>query len=468
MLFFVSKFNKLLFSIFIIYLNISNIIIGHIFIHWGYSDANIGPRIGVAAISPEHETMEYLMTYIDYRDILLCTYTFLILLLLYKFLVHFKHSFKIMKFLGLIIATAMISAVSFHSNPLTIIEPFSIPYKFTKAMEYDKYYDLRTKYLNSQKKISLIDKNLIYDKIIVIQGESVNKHHMSIYNYDKNTTPFLTFLKSKDNFYVFNAIAPSNLTEYSIPIFYSKANVNNFAKLFTHSRSIVGDFKNHKYKTYWISNQGAAGKGNTSIGSIATEANIYYFVNLDHKNAKPDEVLLHYLDNIKGNSNKEMYLIHLMGSHSKYTKRYTNNFVLFESASNIIEEYDNTIYYTDHILKEIFTYFTEKFSNKKLLFVYISDHGDVISEEKFGHGFLPPFKDEYDVPFVIYSSIENDRLDKLYQENKKRYFNLENLNYMIEYVSGLSDDNNISYSSDVFAIDPKNIFDYNKLKFYKQ
>ncbi len=80
---------------------------------------------------------------------------------------------------------------------------------------------------------------------------------------------------------------------------------------------------------------------------------------------------------------------------------------------------------------------------------------------------MPPYKDEYDVPFVIYSSIKNPRLDELYKENKKGYFNLENFNYITNYISGISDENNISYSSNIFALEPKNIFNYNNIEFYK-
>ncbi len=467
MLFAIPKFSKLLFSIFIIYLNLMNVVIGHIFIHWGYAHVDIGPRIEVAAESPKYETLEYLMTYIDYKDMLLGLYSFFVLVLLYKFLVHFKHSFKVIKFLGFIATISIIVAVSLHKNPVKESEPFNIPYQCIEAVNRVQLYDLRKKYLNSLKNISIESKKSIYDKIIIIQGEAVNKHHMSIYNYDKNTTPFLSTLKDQDNLYVFNGIAPTNQTRYSVPIFYTKANVQDFADLFSKSISIVSDFKNHQYKTYWISNQGRTAKHDSNIESMAQEADVKYFENERYENVKNDKVLLSYLDNMKINSRKEMYFIHLQGSHFKYSERYPNDIVLFRNATTIKEQYDNTIYYTDYILQNIFKYFKNKFHNKKILFVYTSDHGEVVSEDKHGHGYLPPFKDEYDIPFVIYSNIENDRIDELYQSNQKRYFNLENLNYMIEYISGINDDNNVSYSSDVFAIDPKNIFDYDKLEFYK-
>ena len=431
--------------------------------HWGYCNADIGPRIEVFAASPAYETLEYLKTYIDYRDVLLFVYIFVVLFLLYKFLAHYKHSFKIVKSLSfIIVAMALLLDHCYLRNS----EPFNIPEKFIRAEMHSQIYLERTKYLAGLKWKYIQNDHSIYDKIVVIQGESVNKHHMAIYNYDKNTTPFFSSLKVQNKLYVFNAIAPANQTQYSVPILHTKANVHNFAEAFIHSLSIISEFKMHKYKTYWISNQGQAGEHDSSIASMAQEADVHHFENMNVNTAKPDEVLLSYINHLQNSSKKEMYLIHLIGSHFDYNKRYSYKHILFKKPSNITEEYDNTIFYTDYILKSIFTYFTNKFPNQKILFVYISDHGEVVNEKKYGHGFLPPFKDEYEIPFVIYSNVKNSRIDELYKNNKQGVFNLENLNYMIEYISGISDKNNISYSKDVFSLDPKNIVDYNKLPFY--
>ncbi len=466
-LFFIAKFSKLLFLIFIIYINLSNIIIGHIFFHWGYNNVDIQPRIDVALISPVYESYEYLKAYFDYRDILLVVYTIFVLFLTYIFIRHFKHSFKILKFLAFVLSTAIIIAAVFYRNPLMDIEPFSIPYKCVKSTTYSKLFKERSKYLRTHQIPIQITKNQsIYDKVVIIQGESANKHHMSIYGYDKNTTPYLSNLKTKGKLYIFNTIAPSNQTKYSIPIFYTKASVHNYKNAFLHSLSILSDFKISGYKTFWISNQGETGSTDTSVSSIAKEADITHFKNTYTYQAKPDEKILRYLDKITDNTNKEMYVFHLMGSHSYYKDRYTKNVNLFKNPKNLLEEYDNTIYYTDYIIKGI----ANKFKDHKVLIIYVSDHGEVVSENKGqrnGHGYFPPYKDEYDIPFVIYSSVSNDRIEELYNNNKKGYFNLENLNYMIEYMSGIRNDSNISYSSDVFSLKPKNIFDYDKLKFYK-
>ena len=178
--------------------------------------------------------------------------------------------------------------------------------------------------------------------------------------------------------------------------------------------------------------------------------------------------MISYLNENKTNSQNELYVLHLIGSHIQYKMRYTKEHMLFTNPIDLEEEYDNTLYYTDYIIKRVFNYFLQRFPNEKILFVYISDHGEVVSKNKFGHGFFSPYKDEYDVPFLVYSNIKNSRIDTLYQKNKNRYLNLENLNYMIDYISGIRNDLNISYSNKVFSLEPENLFNYDDLKLYKE
>jgi heptose-I-phosphate ethanolaminephosphotransferase len=224
----------------------------------------------------------------------------------------------------------------------------------------------------------------------------------------------------------------------------------------------VTNFKANDYETYWISNQGRLGKNDSPISSMANEAKITIFANLNYLDAKTDEVILDYLNKLQKNNKKEMMLVHIMGSHSDYINRYKNETALFKNTKNIVEQYDNSIHYTDTILSQIY----ERYKNEKLLLIYISDHGENINMENNGHGFLPPFKDEYMVPFVIYSNVKNPRLNELSKDNKKGYFNLENLNYMVQYISGISNHKNISYSHDVMAVEPSHIYDFDKLEFY--
>jgi glucan phosphoethanolaminetransferase (alkaline phosphatase superfamily) len=135
-----------------------------------------------------------------------------------------------------------------------------------------------------------------------------------------------------------------------------------------------------------------------------------------------------------------------------------------KNSKNIIEQYDNTIFYTDTILQKIYN----KFRDSKLLLIYVSDHAEVVNINKNGHGFLPAYKDEYEIPLVVYSSLKNNRLNKLKILNKQSIFNMESFNKFIEYTVGIDENiSNISTSSNVFTLDPVNIIDYNNLNRFK-
>lgn len=295
-------------------------------------------------------------------------------------------------------------------------------------------------------------------------GEAVNKKHMGVYDYNISTTPFLSNLLQQKNSFKFDVIAPTNQTRFSVPIALTDATVKHFYDFIT-SKSIISDLKEYGYKTYWLSNQFVVGKHETYISSIASEADYIKISNSKYlygmSGVKFDIVLLDYLKQINLNNNdKEVYFFHLLGSHTQYSKRYPAAHALFSNPKNIIEEYGNTIFYTDHIINEIYN----KFKDKKLLLLYLSDHGEVVNIKKNGHGNFRPYQDEYDIPLIIHSSEHNEKLLKLKIENEKHLFNMEDFNHIVQYLTGI--DNNIteiSHNPKVFTVEPINIIDYREL-----
>ena len=462
-LFSISKFSKTLFSILVVFINISNIIIGHVSMHWGYYKADLSPRIETMMLSPKYEQLEYLNSFVDYRDVVLVLYTVVALGLLFKYLIHFKHDFKTLKRIGITVFVVLTIAFSPYHDHVEKPEPFSLLSKYFKIEKNstDKESILKRKaFLKSEHLVKKDDVNETYDKVVLILGESANKRHMGVYGYEVETTPYLSSLYKENKLTRLNAIAPTNQTAYSIPILLTKAHVSNFTNAYEHSHSIITDFNVQGYVSYWISNQGK--RGDSKIVTIADEADKQYFANQGYYiEAKPDQAILDILENISQNSKKELYIMHLIGSHGAYTHRYTSDHALYKIPENMIQEYDNTIYYTDYIIRRIIKHF----KNEKTLVIYVSDHSEVMRSDENGHGFLPAYQDEYEVPLLIYSTIENRRIDELVQRNHAKRINLENYSDMVRYISGLSNDQNISYSSKVFAVHPENVEDFDKLEF---
>jgi len=455
----ISLLNRWIYYIVYLYISILGFILVHISFHWGGVDSVVD-RIRVAVISPPQEMMEYIYSYLDLIDILVLLYLIVLNISLYqkKFLIT---SFKLK--IGISIFLSMIVFVVMSREPINLLSKTVEVYKSSKIIiDRREYLD---KFIVKKDN----SKNGFYDKIVVIQGESANRRFMNVYGYDIENTPFLTYEKNSDDyFYVFeNVLATINQTRYEIPLLYSSVKMDSFNTTFSKTVSIFTILKRFGYRTYWISNQGKIGEHETLVSSIASESDKYIFFNqLDYTHSKSDIVFLDYLNSLKLDNNKEFFVFHLIGSHSDYKMRYLDSKALYKNTDNILQEYVNSIFFTDYIIKNIFDKF--KKSDLKVLIIYLSDHGEVVSNRRHGHGFLPPYKDEYEIPFIIYSSHYNEKLEDLFRKNRKgTIINSEILDNIILYLDNIDDkiqlDNN---SSKVYSLEPTHIFDYNQLSIY--
>jgi len=466
-LFSVSFINRFLFiTLSSIFLLISTVFF-HLVNLWG--EDTIKSRIQAAYLSPTYESVEYISNFWGVSDYLLTGYLFVFALLSYLYIYKIRHQIRNIKKLSafLIILIILLSQkVWFFYDK----QPFLFIQALSDAGKWKYFVDKRLAYLEQRKSpLGLKNFNIKYDKIVLLLGESVNREHMGTYGYSKNTTPFLDDLLTKKNTYQFNyTISPANQTRYSIPLMLTDAHVNDFDK-FPSSSSIVSSFKDFGFKTYWFSNQYMAGMHDSYIATIASEASEVKIANYVYEQGGKadlnyDQVLIEYLNSTNFNiSAKEFYVLHLLGSHFQYNKRYPENYGLFPQPNNKVEAYDNSIKYTDEVLKKVHLFFQDS----KTLFIYVADHGQVVELNKSGHGFHnPSFSDEYNVPFLIYSNIDNPRLDDFYNEHKDSLINLENLKAIILHIIDFIPSSPLN-NSKVIAIDPINVIDYNSLELYR-
>jgi len=461
LLFLLSLVSKTAFSIVGIFVLVVNSAIFHILFHWG-KEIVLFERIQVALLSPPTEIKEYLQNNISSIDIVEFIYLFLGLFGFF-YLLKQKNRLKILRF-GAIVLLGLILFGLYQKSVLNKMIPFRYVEHYVMANSWKDQMIQRKEYIkqNFHKKVL---KSYLYDKVVVIVGESANKHHMSLYGYRYKTTKFLDSLSHTKSTIKLNVIAPANQTRFSVPLCLTDTKVEDFSKYFK-TKSIVTKFREVGYKTYWISNQFKVGEYDTYISSMANEANYQKIENLHYvlqqAKVQPDEVLLKEIDKVYKPKQKQLFVVHLMGSHAMYDKRYPKDKALFKDPKNVIQEYDNTIFYTDYVLKQLY----KRFKKDRVLFVYFSDHSEIPST-KLGHGFAPSYKNEYEIPLFIYSSVDNKKLAILKQKNKE-LINNESLASMVEYLAGLSKDLKLSYDTKVISVSPHRIVDYQKLKYYKK
>lgn len=430
-----------------------NVVFLHLEYRWGLRW--LGARIETALEAPFFEIISYLKSYFGRLEVVILLYAILSIVLVVYLLRKVKYSKKwyYLSFIG--IALTLIVAVARYDK-ITNLAPVKIVTSLISTQDRIENFKTRDKYL-AEYNYSTENCSVEYDNVVIVIGESATKHRMSSYGYGKVTTPFL----DSSSPFLLQAISPANLTRISVPIMLTSASVRNFSSFFK-SISIVSRLRECGYETFWMSSQAEMGSNETYIASIANEANHVYYLNKKFQSPDYDEGLIDELDRMKITEGKrKAFFFHLNGSHFDYSDRYPQSLVPFDSNS-IESRYDNSIYYTDMLLSKIYS----RFDKNNLLFIYISDHGEVVDNKIYGHGFSPAYKDEFDIPLAVWT-MKPDVMDE-FLRNSDFPINTESFNYFVEYLVGIRNTSPTSYNPKVISVKDDNLVDYFMLKTFSE
>ncbi len=121
---------------------------------------------------------------------------------------------------------------------------------------------------------------------------------------------------------------------------------------------------------------------------------------------------------------RQFILLHLTGSHGPaYYKKYPGSFTVFTpvcdtvqvqdcSQQSLINAYDNTIAYTDHLLAELAKMLAAEGDAVQAAVLYVPDHGESLGEQGlYLHGAPMAFapKEQTSIPFLVWISPALDR-----------------------------------------------------------
>lgn len=446
--------SRFLYVVIAVFVLVNNVIYLHIKYRWGLDW--LEARVETALESPFFEIVGYVKSYFGWLEFWVFVYFVFSFYLVLRLLMFGK--IRHGKYVYLAISVMFLTCFSVYIRYEKVV---SLPFlKFSssivQANDRIEKIDERNSFIlkeNFEKKVC----NERYEKIIIVIGESATKSRMSLYGYQVKTTPFLDSLSPK----FLNAISPANLTRFSVPMMLTSATADNFSKFFS-SRSLVSELKDCGYQTFWISNQGERGANETFISSIAKEADHRYYLNEKfYEKVKYDGSFIESLDVVGFSKLKlQAVFLHLAGSHFDYRDRFPveTKLVMGDSVEN---SYDNSIFYTDYVLSELF----EKINTDNFIFIYVSDHGEVVDDLKHGHGFSPSYKEEYEIPLVVYAT-NKSRIDLVEKISYGKTINAESFNLLVEYLVGITDAQNISYSDKVLSVKDDQVVEFSELRKY--
>lgn len=284
---------------------------------------------------------------------------------------------------------------------------------------------------------------------IVVIGESVDRKHMNLYGYYRNTTPKLTSYANE--LYIFkNIYSPNSHTLSSLRKILTFAHDDNISPAYEKG-SLINYFNDAGFKTFWLSNQYSMGDNDNVIAVLGEDAERVEFTNTmnwQEMESEYDEVLLPFVEKaIQDKAKKKIVFVHLMGSHGRYENRYPKHFRKFyeyeTDRQKKVCQYDNSIVYTDYILNKIIKMLRKK--NEYSYLLYLSDHGeDVYDNDKscFCHAENVGSPHMFEIPFVLWLSERykklNPQMVRKLPSYTNRLFNTQHLIHSLPTLSGLN------------------------------
>lgn len=329
---------------------------------------------------------------------------------------------------------------------------------------------------------------------VLIIGETARGDHFHINGYERPTSPGIESLSNLVSFK--DAVTGGTMTIISVPQLITRATPENYS-LHTKEKSILSAFKEAGYYTAWISNQSKYGlSGNIGMHVNDGDTSIYsgHGENETNFTGSYDQTVLPILSNVinRHPTQNIFAIVHLIGSHWRYILRYPPSFSRFTPTSDrnrlnlinptremIVNEYDNSLVYTDHILTSI----ADTLDNPSIesAFLYVSDHGENLNEKNdntYFHSFKP---DKYTagVPLFVwlnttYAEKSKDLLENLRGNADKKVSTALNVFYtMIDIgklsISGFNDTASLARktflpANQTILGDENRIYHYDQLK----
>lgn len=254
--------------------------------------------------------------------------------------------------------------------------------------------------------------------LVLVIGESTNRQRMSLYGYNRATTPNLDQLRSELEVFT-NVVTPRPYTIEALQQVLTFADQEN-PDLYLSTPSLVNVMKQAGYKTYWITNQQTMTKRNTMLTTFSKQADEQFYLNNNREqNASQydEDVFEPFAKVLADNAPRKFVVIHLLGTHMRYQYRYPPEFERFTDRAGVPEHvtedqlptynsYDNAVLYNDYVVSTLIKRFKATDPNGFLL--YLADHGEAVFDasapEVLGRNEAAPTGPMYTVPFMVWSS----------------------------------------------------------------
>lgn len=252
--------------------------------------------------------------------------------------------------------------------------------------------------------------------VVVVAGETARAMNFSLDGYGRETNPELKALGVVN---YSKTTSCGTATAVSLPCMFSVYRRDEYSDWKARSTENLVNVLTHAgvSVTWWDNNTGSKGIADLiSFASMTKQKDSP----LCSKGECLDEIFLEELDRKLGaTTGNSVIVLHQLGSHGpSYYRRYPEAFRRFTpdcrtpalmrcTSAEIVNAYDNTILYTDHVLASVAKLLEKHQDRVAGAMIYMSDHGESLGENGiYLHG--APYaiapREQTHVPFISWFS----------------------------------------------------------------
>lgn len=226
--------------------------------------------------------------------------------------------------------------------------------------------------------------------VVLVVGETARSASFSLNGYERQTNPQLA---SRGVVSFTEVSACGTATAISVPCMFQDLGRREYRSIHAKSREGLLDvLQRAGVAVLWRdNNSGCKGACDRVPSEDVDKQPIAGLCNTD---GCFDEALLHGLtERIDSSTDDTLIVLHMLGSHGPaYYKRYPQAFRRFtptcdspqlDTCDNaaIVNAYDNSILYTDHVLGQLLDLLKAREQRFDTAMVYVSDHGESLGEK---------------------------------------------------------------------------------------
>ncbi|MCF6254138.1 MAG: phosphoethanolamine transferase [Thiomicrorhabdus sp.] len=371
------------------------------------------------ALTDVNESWEFLLAYASIENILLLLFYWVVAFyslkrILFKAPIHRRE--KVFAALGVLMILVSIQQIHQRGRTFDVLPGFTgVAIDFSSGHESIEVDIQARQQLYQTKPFVAHKKSEEPQTYVIIIGESVNRNHLQLYGYTRETSPNL--IQNQADLIVFDdVISPFAQTRPSLNVALTEADTVNKMSV-QQAISLLGGVKKAGFKTWWISNQQPLRRPTSAMASLA---DVPHFISNDFYGVEVNRYDGYLLPSIQkaiaDDAPHKVIFVHMMGSHLQYRNRYPPEQAVFEGQEGIqayrpnpsrselafINSYDDSVRYTDAILGEILASLNRVEGVAALSF--FADHGEEVFDSKDfkGHGPDGVTRHMVEIPFVFW------------------------------------------------------------------